>query len=74
MAGFNHEQLLEAKETIMEAVCDLCHWPYHYRAYCLTEDVMFAEKCDTCPAAQAVDEILSKCEYQGKHEATGGAG
>ena len=73
MAGFKHEQLLEAEESIMNAVCDLCHWPYHYRAYCVDKDVMYAEKCEACPAAQAVKAALAKCAYQGKHEAAGGA-
>ncbi len=48
------EELLTAKETIMDPVCGLCHWPYVYR----DEETMYAEKCDFCPAAAAVEAAL----------------
>ena len=35
----------EEKERILEAVCDICHWPYVYR----DSEIMHAEKCDHCP-------------------------
>lgn len=35
----------ERENKIMEAACDLCHWPYVYR----DETTMQAEKCDFCP-------------------------
>ena len=35
----------ERENKIMEAACDLCHWPYVYR----DETTMHAEKCDFCP-------------------------
>lgn len=47
-----------AEELIMEAVCDVCHWPYQYR----NEDaeVLYAEKCAICPAASRVRDVLSE--------------
>lgn len=41
----------EKKEQILEAVCDICHWPYVYR----DDEVMHAEKCDHC----TVEAILN---------------
>ena len=41
-------------EEIMNRVCGLCHWPYVYR----DQDTMYAEKCDYCPAADAVKLAL----------------
>lgn len=35
----------EEKERILEAVCDICHWPYVYH----DSEIMHAEKCDHCP-------------------------
>ena len=35
----------EEKERILEAVCDICHWPYVYR----DSEIMHAERCDNCP-------------------------
>lgn len=35
----------DRQDKIMEAACDLCHWPYVYR----DETIMQAEKCDFCP-------------------------
>lgn len=52
------EKRLQTEETIMEAVCELCHWPYVYRA--VDEDAMYAEKCEHCPAAEAVKAELEK--------------
>lgn len=46
----DQEELLRAEENIMDAVCNLCHWPRVY----LDEDTMYAEKFDYCPAAAAV--------------------
>ncbi len=59
------DKLLAAQERIMEAVCDLCHWPYEYRA--ADEETMHAEKCAICPAAQRVEEVLREA---GKIEET----
>lgn len=42
----------EEKERILEAVCDICHWPYVYR----DDEVMHDEKCDNCPAEKALRE------------------
>lgn len=42
----------ERVEKIMEAVCDLCHWPYVYR----DEQIMQDEKCVCCPAEKALRE------------------
>ena len=48
------EEKLEAEEKIMDAVCDLCHWPFAYQ----DEDVMLAERCECCLARAAVEEVL----------------
>ena len=50
------DKILAAREKIMEAVCGLCHWPYAYR----DEEIMYAEKCDICPAAAAVEAALKE--------------
>lgn len=42
----------ERIEKIMEAVCDLCHWPYVYR----DEQIMQDEKCVCCPAEKSLRE------------------
>lgn len=49
---------LQAAEKIMEAVCDVCHWPYQYR----NEDaeVLYAEKCVICKASKRVKEVLEE--------------
>ena len=52
------EKRLEAEEKIMAAVCDVCHWPHVYR----DEEIMYAEKCDYCPAALAVANALGLTE------------
>ena len=41
-------------ENIMEAVCDLCRWPFEYE----DEDYerMLDEKCGNCPAEKALRE------------------
>lgn len=52
------EKKLEAQEKIMEAVCELCHWPYVYRG--IDEDAMYAERCECCPAAAAVGAALDE--------------
>jgi len=44
----------------MEAVCDLCHWPYKYRADGVDEETMWAEKCEICAAARRVKEVLQE--------------
>lgn len=52
------EEKLQAEEEIMDAVCELCHWPYVYHGD--HEDDMYEEKCDVCPAARAVAAMLEK--------------
>ena len=42
----------EEKERILEAVCDICHWPYVYR----NSEIMNDEKCKYCP----VEAVLNK--------------
>ena len=44
----------ERVEKIMEAVCDLCHWPYVYR----DEQIMQDEKCICCPVEKALREKM----------------
>ena len=57
------DERLQAEEHIMEAVCELCHWPHVYT----DEELMYSERCDCCPAAMAVgavlDAILGKEEH-----------
>ena len=50
------QKRLEAEEKIMDAVCEVCHWPYAYRDE--DAEVMYAEKCEYCPAAAAVRAVL----------------
>lgn len=50
------EARLQAEEHIMDAVCALCCLPYFYRG----KKVLYAEQCDRCPAAIAVNEVLDK--------------
>ena len=52
------EEILAAEEKIMDAVCDLCRWPLAYR----DEEVMYAEKCNFCPASTAVKAALQPKE------------
>ena len=59
----DQEKLLQAEENIMDAVCGLCHWPYVYR----DQDTMWAEKCDYCPAADAVKLALQSLVKEEKH-------
>ena len=47
----------ERIEKAMEAVCDICHWPYVYR----DQDVMHAEKCENCPVERKIREAF-ECE------------
>lgn len=50
------EKKLQLEEKIMDAVCDLCHWPYAYAGD--DEEVLYAEKCEHCAAAKAVADVL----------------
>ena len=50
------EKALQAEEQIMNAVCDLCHWPFAYKER--DQETMYAEKCENCPAAAAVVRAL----------------
>ena len=43
----------EAKEKIMEAVCDLCHYPY-----ALTDQEDLDEICARCPVEKIVEAQL----------------
>ena len=56
----NKDKRLQAEEKIMEAVCDLCRWPYVYRAAGVDEETMYAEKCENCPAGAAVRSALTE--------------
>lgn len=59
----DQEKLLQAEENIMDKVCGLCHWTFTYR----DEETMYAERCDYCPAADAVKlalESLTREEEQ----------
>lgn len=55
--GINNEKRLQAKERIMEAMCDICHWRYHYPP---DQDDKLAEKCEECRAALIVQETLEE--------------
>lgn len=48
------DKRLQTEEQIMEAVCELCHWPHVYE----DEETMYSERCDSCPAAAAVTAAL----------------
>ena len=50
-------------KEIMNRVCGLCHWPYVYR----DRDTMMAEKCDYCPAADAVKLALQSFGKEDEH-------
>lgn len=50
------EESLLAHESIMEAACDQCHWPFVYS----DEDTMYAEKCEFCRVDAAVEAVLKK--------------
>lgn len=50
-------------EEIMNRVCGLCHWPFVYR----DEETMYAEKCDYCPAADAVKLALQSLVKEEQH-------
>jgi hypothetical protein len=43
----------EKFEAIMEAVCDMCHWPY---ACC---DGELDERCLNCPAERKIRELMA---------------
>ena len=43
----------EQSEIIMEAVCELCHWPY-----VLIDQAQLDAMCDNCP----VERILEECK------------
>lgn len=55
---------LKAEEKIMDAVCEQCHWPYAYRGE--DEEAMYAEKCENCPAALAVQQALTSIGRDGE--------
>lgn len=38
-------------ETIMETVCDMCHWPY------VCGEAALDEKCENCPAEKKIREL-----------------
>ena len=42
----------EERERIMEAVCEICHWPYVYR----NSEIMNDEKCKYCPVEAVLNE------------------
>ena len=44
----------------MAMVCSVCHWPRTY----LDEETMRAEKCDYCPAADAVQLAITSLEKE----------
>ena len=50
----------EERERILEAVCDICHWPYVYR----DDEVMHAEKCDHCPIEALLNGKQDKAEAE----------
>ena len=39
-------------EAVMEAVCDMCHWPY------VCGEVALDEKCANCPAEKKLRELM----------------
>lgn len=43
----------ERSEKIMEAVCELCHWPY-----VVDDQEKLDAMCDNCP----VERILKECK------------
>ncbi|MBQ3215353.1 MAG: hypothetical protein IJB11_04455 [Oscillospiraceae bacterium] len=42
----------EKFESIMEAVCDMYHWPF------VCGEVSLEEKCANCPAEKKIREML----------------
>ncbi len=42
----------ETFETVMEAVCDMCHWPR------VCDQVSLDEKCENCPAEKMIRAVL----------------
>jgi len=50
------EQKLKAEETIMEAACNLCHWPFLFE----DEEAMYEAKCGHCPIEAAVESVLDR--------------
>ncbi len=49
----------ELLEKTMEAVCDLCKWPYMESAGYLKDH---CDHCDHCPAEAAIMKVLQKGE------------
>ncbi|MBQ7346055.1 MAG: hypothetical protein IJW45_08360 [Oscillospiraceae bacterium] len=41
-------------ETVMEAVCELCHWPYVE-----TDQEQLEERCAACPVERCLKEVGS---------------
>ena len=44
-------------ETVMEAVCDICHWPFVEKS----EDALYAH-CEDCPVEKTLKKVGSKLE------------
>ena len=42
----------EKFDAVMEAVCDMCHWPY------VCGEVALDQKCENCPAEQKIRELM----------------
>lgn len=42
----------EIIETIMEAVCDVCHWPY-----VATDQEALDKRCAACPIERLLKEV-----------------
>lgn len=40
-------------ESIMETVCDMCHWPF------VCGEVSLEEKCANCPAEKKIRELVT---------------
>lgn len=55
------DEILQAEETVMAAVCGLCHWPFVYQR---KEEIMYAEKCSYCPASDALSRVLKPLEKE----------
>ena len=57
-----HRELLEKKEAVMNACCELCRWPAGFGE---DEDVQYEEHCNHCPAALAVDALCEALRAEG---------
>ena len=42
----------EKFEAVMEAVCDMCHWPY------VCSQLRLDVKCADCPAEKKIRELM----------------